>query len=54
MSQLFKDANFVYRSESDSGSLLNISQVFESFNQNPKRLQWQRVLTTLENCRVMF
>ena len=37
-----------------SGSLFNILQLFASFSQNPKRLQWQTVLNTLAICRVMF
>ena len=37
-----------------SGSLLNILQLFASFSQNPKLLQWRTVLTTLAICRVMF
>ena len=36
------------------GSLLNILQLFASFSQNPKLLQWRTVLTTLAICRVMF
>ena len=35
-------------------SLFNILQLFESFSQNPKLLQWRKVLTTLAICRVMF
>ena len=35
-----------------SGSLFNILQLFESFSQNPKLLQWRTVLTTLAICRV--
>ena len=37
-----------------SGSLFNILQLFASFSQNPKILQWRTVLTTLAICRVMF
>ena len=37
-----------------SGSLFNILQLFVSFSQNPKLLQWRTVLTTLAICRVMF
>ena len=37
-----------------SGSLFNILQLFASFSQNPKLLQWRTVLTTLAICRVMF
>ena len=37
-----------------SGSLLNILQLFASFSENPKLLQWRTVLTTLAICRVMF
>ena len=37
-----------------SGSLFNILQLFASFSQNPKLLQWWTVLTTLAICRVMF
>ena len=40
--------------ESLSGSLLNILQLYASFNQNPKLLQWRLALTTLAICRVMF
>ena len=36
------------------GSLFNILQLFASFSQNPKLLQWHIVLTTLVICRVMF
>ncbi len=34
-----------------SGSLFNILQLFASFSQNPKLLQWRTVLTTLAICR---
>ena len=37
-----------------SASLLNILQLFASFSQNPKLLQWQTVLTTPAICHVMF
>ena len=37
-----------------SGSLFNILQLFASFSQNPKRLQWRTVLATLAISRVMF
>ena len=37
-----------------SGSLLNILQLFGSFSQNPKLIQWRTVLTTLAICPVMF
>ena len=40
--------------DDDDGSLLNILQLFASFIQNLKLLQWRAVLTTLEICRVMF
>ena len=39
---------------SPSGSLFNILQLFASFSQNPKLLQWRTVVTTLAICRVMF
>ena len=35
-----------------SGSLFNILQLFASFSENPKLLQWRTVLTTLAICRV--
>ena len=37
-----------------SGSLLNILQLFASFSQNSKLLQWRTVLPTLAICHVMF
>ena len=33
---------------------VNILQLFASFSQNPKLLQWRTILTTLAICRVMF
>ena len=36
-----------------SGSLFNILQLFASFSQNPKLLQWRTLLTTLAIYRVM-
>ena len=37
-----------------SGSLFNILQLFASFSQNPKLVQWRTVVTTLAIFRVMF
>ena len=37
-----------------SGSLFNILQLFASFSQNLKLLQWRTVLTTLAIWSVMF
>ena len=37
-----------------SGSLFNILQLFASFIQNPKLLQWRTVVTTLAIFRIMF
>ena len=36
-----------------SGNLLKIVQLFSSFSQNPKLLQWRTVLTTLAICYVL-
>ena len=37
-----------------SGSLFNILQLFASFSQNPKLLQWRTELPALAICHVMF
>ena len=50
MTQLFNGVNGV----SLSGSLFNILQLFASFSQNLKLLQWRTVLATLTICRIMF
>ena len=49
MSQPFNGVNFVYRSVE-----VCILQLFASFSQNPKLLQWRTVLTTMAICRIMF
>ena len=51
MTRLFNGVNFVYRSVE---VYLNILQLFASFSQNLKLLQWRTVLATLAICRVMF
>ena len=50
----FQAIQWCYFCLSLSQSLLNILQLFASFSQNPKLLQWRTVLTTLGICHVTF